>query len=132
MGQMLGTPVIGAIVGLIVLQAMSTPASSNSNDALAWPDVIQATDFTDLSQKFCSASRDRDHVLVLPASLFVDAREIECEGTGTYKLYRVVPPDDEDDFEYYIDPPFGKVNRLGCDGKAGRGAAVIAVNCRPE
>ena len=52
--------------------------------------------------------------------------------TGTYKLYRVIPSDDADDFEYYIVPPFGKANRLGCDGKAGLKVEVVAVNCRPE
>ncbi len=108
---------------------LSTLASSEPDDN--WPNIVQAKTFDDLQQKWCAAARDKTHVFVLPASLFVDARELECD-TGAYKMYRVVPPDDTDDFEYYIDPPFGKENRLGCDGKAGVKVKVVAVNCRPE
>lgn len=93
--------------------------------------TIQAKSFEELQQKWCAAKRDVGHIFVLPASLFVDSRELLCD-TGTYKLYRVVSVDDPDDFEYYIDPPFGKENRLGCDGKAGLKTKVVAVNCRPE
>jgi hypothetical protein len=72
-----------------------------------------------------------EHVLVLPASLFVDAQQVIC-ASGPYKLYRIVEHDDTDDFEYFLDPPiYGKANRLGCDGKAGLTMNIIAVNCRP-
>lgn len=116
---------------LIMTVAFATPAVSESPDEPAWPDVIQAKTFEELQQKWCAAKRDVSHIFVLPSSLFVDSRELVCD-TGTYKLYRVVSVDDPDDFEYYIDPPFGKENRLGCDGKAGLKTQVVAVNCRPE
>ncbi len=68
--------------------------------------------------------------MVLPATLFVDSQELICD-SGPYKLYRIIEHDDPDDFEYYLDPPFGAEFRLGCDGKAGRSMKTIAVNCRP-
>jgi hypothetical protein len=113
------------------LFAVATPAVAEPSDQAAWPDIIQAKDFDELSQKWCAASRDVDHILVLPASLFVNSRELVCD-TGTYKLLRVVPTDDSDDFEYYVDPPFGKADRLRCDGKAGLKVEVVAVNCQPD
>jgi len=118
-------------ISLTMTLVFATPAVCESPDEIAWPDVVQAKTFDELSEKWCAAKRDVDHVYVLPASLFVDSRELVCE-TGTYKLYRVVSVDDPDDFEYYIDPPLGKENRLGCDGKAGLKTKVVAVNCRPE
>ena len=71
-----------------------------------------------------------EHVLVLPAALFVDSEELICP-SGPYKLYRILEHNDPDDFEYYLDPPFGTTIRLGCDGKAGRNMKTVAVNCRP-
>lgn len=120
-----------SFMSLAMTLAFATPAVCGSPAKAEWPDVIEAKTFDELQEKWCAASRDVSHVLVLPASLFVDSRELVCE-TGTYKLYRVVAVDDPDDFEYYIDPPFGKENRLGCDGKAGLKTEVVAVNCRPE
>jgi len=120
-----------AVLLPVLATAFVTPAVCESADDGAWPDVIQAKSFDELQQKWCAAKRDVSHIFVLPSSLFVDSRELVCD-TGTYKLYRVVSVDDPDDFEYYIDPPFGKENRLGCDGKAGLKTQVVAVNCRPE
>ena len=124
-------PRLVASVSLVITVAFATPAVCESPDKIAWPDVVEAKSFDELQQKWCAAKRDVSHVFVLPASLFVDSRELVCD-TGTYKLYRVVSVDDPDDYEYYIDPPFGKEDRLGCDGKAGLKAQVVAVNCRPE
>jgi hypothetical protein len=120
-----------ASIPFATLVAIATPAVAESPDQAAWPDIIQAKDFDELSQKWCAASRDTDHIFVLSASLFVNGREVVCD-TGAYKLYRVISADDADDYEYYIDPPLGTENRLGCDGKAGLKMTVIAVNCRPE
>lgn len=120
-----------AVILPVLAAAFVTPAVCEPADDGAWPDVIQAKSFDELQQKWCAAKRDVSHIFVLPSSLFVDSRELVCD-TGTYKLYRVVSVDDPDDFEYYIDPPFGKENRLGCDGKAGLKTQVVAVNCRPE
>lgn len=92
--------------------------------------IIQAGTAAELQQKFCAADPTVEHVVVLPASLFVDSEQLVC-AVGFYKLYRIVEHDDPDDFEYYIDPPYGAKGRLACDGKAGLKMAVIAVNCRP-
>jgi hypothetical protein len=67
--------------------------------------------------------------MVLPASMFVDSDELICP-SGPNKLYRILEHNDPDDFEYYVDPPFGDTSRLACDGKAGRLMTTIAVNCR--
>lgn len=111
--------------------AVATPAVSNPSATLSGISIVQAKDHKELNKKWCTASPDTDHIFIVPAALFVDSRELICD-SGAYKLYRVVAADDPDDFEYYIDPPFGKENRLGCDGKAGLKMKVIAVNCRPE
>ena len=92
--------------------------------------IIQAKDHDDLNAKWCAADPTVEHIFVLPADLFVDSQELICD-SGPYKLYRIIEHDDPDDFEYYLDPPFGKEDRLGCDGKAGRTMKTIAVNCRP-
>jgi hypothetical protein len=93
--------------------------------------IIQAKDHADLSAKFCAANPNIEHVIVLPASLFVDSQQVICDN-GPYKLYRIIEHDDTDDYEYFLDPPiYGKENRLGCDGKAGLNMQTIAVNCRP-
>ena len=107
-----------------VLAAESPPAGA---DAL----IIQATDHADLSKKFCAANPKVEHILVLPAALFVDSEQVIC-ANGPYKLYRLVEHDDTDDFEYFLDPPsYSKEIRLGCDGKAGKTMKTVAVNCRP-
>ena len=92
--------------------------------------IIEAKDFTELQEKWCAADPNLEHVLVLPASLFVDSKQLICDG-GPYKLYRVIEHDDPDDYEYFLDPPFSDKTRLGCDGKAGRSMQTIALNCRP-
>ncbi len=108
----------------------AVPALSDTEPAASGALIIQATDHKELNEKFCAASPEVEHILVLPASLFVDSQEVICD-SGPYKLYRIIEHDDPDDFEYYLDPPFGAESRLGCDGKAGRSMKTIAVNCRP-
>ena len=97
-----------------------------------WPPVIiQVRDRAELIEKFCAADSNLETIVVLPASLFVDAEQMLCE-SGPYKLYRIIEATDTDDFEYFLDPPiYGKHNRLGCDGKAGRTQKIVAINCRP-
>ena len=87
-------------------------------------------DHDELNEKWCAADPNVEHIIVLPASLFVDSQQLVCNGS-IYKLYRVIENDDPDDFEYFLDPPFGHTVRFGCDGKAGRTMKTIAVNCRP-
>ncbi len=92
--------------------------------------IIQAKDHAELNAKWCAANPNIEHIFVMPASLFVDSEQLYCEGS-IYKLYRIIERDDTDDYEYFLDPPFGNKVRLGCDGKAGRTMQTIAVNCRP-
>jgi hypothetical protein len=94
------------------------------------PSIIIVADRNELTDKFCKADVTAEHVVVLPAALFVDSEELIC-ANGPYKLYRILEHNDPDDFEYYLDPPFGTNSRLGCDGKAGRHMKTVAVNCRP-
>lgn len=98
----------------------------------SWPPiVIQVKDRAELVDKFCAADSNLETIVVLPASLFVDAEQMLCE-SGPYKLYRIIEATDTDDFEYFLDPPiYGKANRLGCDGKAGKTQKIVAINCRP-
>lgn len=117
---------MGRISGL----AMLTVFFGASVATAAGPVVIEVENHDQLNKEWCAADPNVDHILILPASLFVDSQELICD-SGPYKLYRIIEHDDPDDFEYYLDPPFGKENRLGCDGKAGRAMPVVAVNCRP-
>lgn len=102
------------------------PASGSEADAL----IIQAKDHAELQKKWCAANPNVEHIFILPASMFVDSEQLICDG-GPYKLYRLIESDDPDDYEYFLDPPYGKNTRLGCDGKAGRTMQTIAINCRP-
>ena len=105
---------------------LAEPAPA-SPDAL----IIEVKARPELTEKFCAANPKLEHVVVLPAALFVDSEQVICP-SGPYKLYRIVEHDDTDDFEYFIDPPsYSKEPRLACDGKAGRSMKTIAVNCRP-
>ena len=124
-------PRLVGFIALAFVWVVATPAVPASMTTPSDVSVIRANDHDDLNKKWCAARTDVDHIFILPASLFVDSRELIC-GSGVYRLYRVVAADDPDDFEYYIDPPFGTEKRLGCDGKAGLKMEVIAVNCRPE
>jgi hypothetical protein len=98
----------------------------------SWPPiVIQAKDRAELIEKFCAADSNLETIVVLPASLFIDAEQMLCD-SGPYKLYRIIEATDTDDFEYFLDPPiYGQANRLGCDGKAGKTQKIVAINCRP-
>lgn len=107
-------------------QARSEPTSAGFS-AL----IVTAKDHAELNEKFCAADPNVEHVIVLPASLFVDSEQLAC-GAATYKLYRIIERDDTDDFEYFLDPPsYAEGPRLGCDGKAGRTMQTVAINCRP-
>jgi hypothetical protein len=121
-------------VAIAAVLASAGPAFSESVPASVpeTPDalIIQATDHAELKEKWCGANPNVEHIFVLPASLFVDSEQLICDG-GPYKLYRIIEHDDPDDYEYFLDPPFGNKTRLGCDGKAGRTMQTIALNCRP-
>lgn len=121
---------IAAGMSALLLGSASSALVPGPAAADAAVSIIQVTTAADLHEKFCTADPLVEHVVVLPATLFVDSEELVCP-VGPYKLYRIIEHNDEDDFEYYLDPPFGTAGRLACDGKAGRGMAIIAVNCRP-
>jgi hypothetical protein len=114
-------------VAALLAAVLATATSAFSAPAVS---IIQAKDHAELKEKWCTADPNVEHVLVLPASLFVDSEELICDG-APYKLYRIIENDDPDDYEYYLDPPFGHTTRLGCDGKAGRTMQTVALNCRP-
>ncbi len=119
------------LVAIALALATADPSRSESPPATSDTLIIQAKDHAELSKKFCAANPNVEHIFVLPASLFVDSEQVICD-SGPYKLYRIIEHDDTDDYEYFLDPPsYGKNNRLGCDGKAGRGMQTVAVNCRP-
>ena len=119
---------IAAFAGALVA-ASTTPTFADASGLDV--SIIEVANAEQLTEKFCAASPNDEHIILLPASMFVDSQELVCE-SGSYKLYRIVEHDDPDDFEYFLDPPFGTTNRLGCDGKAGRRMEIVAVNCRPE
>ena len=120
----------GSVVSRLVL--LIAAASVLAGTAAAQrASIIEVNDHAELQQKFCAADPNVEHVLVLPASLFVDARQVICD-SGPYKLYRIIDAQDTDDFSYSLDPPFyERGKRLGCDGKAGRSMQTVALNCRP-
>jgi hypothetical protein len=116
---------------LASISAVSSCFTAAAGQEAAKPSIIIVADQPELADKFCRADSTAEHVVVLPAALFVDSEELIC-ANGPYKLYRILEHDDPDDFEYYLDPPFGTEARLGCDGKAGRTMKTVAINCRPE
>ena len=116
----------------LAVSALIAALLVGASPAFSAPEVliIQAQDHAELKEKWCAADPNVELVLVLPALLFVDSEQLICD-SGPYKLYRVIENDDPDDYEYYLDPPFGHTTRLGCDGKAGRTMQTVALNCRP-
>jgi hypothetical protein len=119
-------------VAIAALLVSAGPAISESVTNSSSPNVliIQVKDHTELTEKWCAANPEVEHIFVMPAAMFVDSEQLICDG-GPYKLYRVIEHDDPDDYEYYLDPPFANKTRLGCDGKAGRTMQTVAINCRP-
>ncbi|MFG1481090.1 hypothetical protein V5F53_20930 [Xanthobacter sp. V4C-4] len=111
------------VIAALLLGALPVPRATATA-------VIEVATPAELRQAFCAADASAEHIIVMPARMFVDAQELVCPA-GPYKLYRVRESKDPDDFEYYIDPPFCTTGRLACDGKAGQTMSRIAVNCRP-
>lgn len=128
---LLATHVLAAALLVSTALIPDGPAATAAGADPAQPSIITASSPAELQEKFCAADPTSEHVLVLPAAMFVDSEELICP-VGPYKLYRILEHNDPDDFEYYLDPPFGTTGRLGCDGKGGRTMKFVAVNCRPE
>jgi hypothetical protein len=122
-----------SIAFITILAACGLAASATFADD-AGPgkaSIIEVSTPAELREKFCNADPTVEHVVVLPTEMFVDSEELICP-VGPFKLYRILEHNDPEDFEYYLDPPFGTTGRLGCDGKGGRHMKFVAVNCRPE
>jgi len=119
-------------IHMAIASALAGTAPAFSHEVPTSPDslIIEVKDHAELNERWCAANPHVEHILVLPASLFVDSEQLICDG-GPYKLYRLIEHDDPDDYEYFLDPPFGNKTRLGCDGKAGRTMRTVALNCRP-
>ncbi len=116
------------VVAVLAASGAANAAAPASTQAPT-PAIVQVKNHDELNEAWCKADPNAEHIFVLPASLFVDSQQLVCDGE-IYKLYRVIEHDDPDDFEYFLDPPFGHTSRLGCDGKAGRAMQTIAINCR--
>jgi len=114
---------MGGLLAIVFAFAAGSPT-------LAETVVTRVNDHAELNQKWCEASPEQHYIFIMPASLFVDSEELFCNGVP-YKLYRVIDPYDSYDFEYNIDPPFGKTGVLGCGSTAGRQMDLVAVNCGP-
>jgi hypothetical protein len=57
----------------------ATASGPETSDTL----IIQVNDRAELTEKFCAANPNMEHVFVLPASLFVDAEQVICD-SGPY------------------------------------------------
>ena len=77
-------------VAALLAAVLATATSAFSAPAVS---IIQAKDHAELKEKWCTADPNVEHVLVLPASLFVDSEQLICD-SGPYKLYRVIESDD--------------------------------------
>lgn len=113
------------------LAAVAPAAPGSATEGPGAPSIIVIANRAALEARFCAADPAAEAIIVLPAALFVDSEELVCP-QGAFKLYRIREHSDPDDFEYYLDPPFGTTHRLGCDGKAGATMKTVALNCRPE
>jgi len=130
MDRLAGCAIVAAVLAGAGAASSDRPAVAAPAAEPAAVSIIAAKDFPELQRQWCAADPNVEHVLVLPASLFVDSEQLTC-ANGPYKLYRIIEHDDPDDYEYFLDPPFGTTARLGCDGKAGRTMQTVALNCRP-
>jgi hypothetical protein len=113
---------IGTLTALVVLLGGHAVAA----DEL----VSEATDFTEFEQQFCSASREGEHIFVVPAEIFAGQNALRCdEGESTLRMSE--PADDPGHTLFNIDPPHGVETAFDCDGKADTGITMVALNCLP-
>ena len=113
---------------LIVLScglALATAAHGAANQMIS-----QAANYDEFSKQFCSASRDAEHIFVLPSAVFSQQKSIKCDD-GEYQLRVSEHQDDPGHNIFNIDPPHGSKASLDCDGKADIGMTTIAINCVP-
>lgn len=92
--------------------------------------VSQAGDFAEFEQQFCDASREGEHIFVVPAAVFSEQESVTCED-GESTLRTSEPEDDPGHVVFNIDPPHGVEMAFDCDGKADIGMATVALNCLP-
>lgn len=96
------------VVSVVIVAVLASAGPAFSASVAENPDtlIIQAKNHAELKEKWCAANPNVEHIFVLPASLFVDSEQLICD-SGPYKLYRLIENDDPDDYEYFLDPPFG-------------------------
>ncbi|WP_421725296.1 hypothetical protein [Bauldia sp.] len=93
-------------------------------------DVSQAADFAEFTRHFCAKTPDKQHIFVVPASVFTDQSSVDCDGAVS-TLRTSEPSDDPGHIIYNIDPPEGVDMAYDCDGKADVGITLVALNCLP-
>lgn len=101
-----------------------------ADPALADELVSQAADLAEFEKRFCGASREGEHIFVVPAAIFTETQSVNCED-GTSTLRMTQPADDPGHTVFNIDPPHGIEAAFDCDGKADTGMEMIALNCIP-
>jgi hypothetical protein len=97
---------------------------------LADTQVHEAGSGEALREALCGADRTVPHIFVLPASVFEEGGEIDCEH-GMAALRSAEPENDSGHWVLNIDPPEGVDDGLDCDGKADIGMDRVAINCLP-
>lgn len=112
-----------AVLSALGLSLLVTPAAASDL-------VTEVLDPVAFEEAFCVASRDRPHIFVVQASMFVETRSVLCQD-GVSTLHSSVSADDPGHTVFSIDPPHGVENAFNCDGKADTGMAVVALNCIP-
>lgn len=105
--------------------ALSSSAYGASDRA-----VSQVADYDEFTEKFCSVSRDSQHIFVLPITVFKEQKSVSC-ADGESKLRTSEPEDDPGHIVLNIDPPHGSKASFDCDGKADIDMTSVAINCLP-
>ncbi len=114
-----------AIVGL-VLAGCSSSGSENGSDL-----VVLVNDAQTLTEKFCGASQDSEHILVAPLSTLQSTSSISCSD-GDYSVLVADAEADPGHIMLNISPPPASPKGLDCDGKADIGVSQAALNCFPS
>ncbi len=113
-------------MGVLVGSAMAMFAfSANAGDL-----VSQAGNYAEFKEQFCAASRDGEHIFVVPAAMFSEQKGVTC-ADGESGLRVSEPADDPGHTVFNIDPPHGVETAFDCDGKADTGMTMVALNCIP-
>jgi hypothetical protein len=105
--------------------AFSASAYGASGDT-----VLQAMNYDEFAEQFCSANRENQHIFVLPVAIFTENATVTCED-GDSGLRTSEPEDDPGHVILNIDPPHAAQASFDCDGKADVAMTTVAINCLP-